>query len=139
MRAMESPWGVDGVARALPWDGGRRTCAGRVPHQRSTPNKVTPSRVDDHAREHAQATALRREGGLRRHVHLPSPPVVEMLGHLGFDWMLLDNEHGSITVDTAEACIGAAELSGMAPIVRPVRNKAEIIAPFLDRGAWGVQ
>ena len=71
--------------------------------------------------------------------NFPSPPVVEMLGHLGFDWILLDNEHGSITVDTAEACIAAAELSGMAPIVRPVANKPEIIAPFLDRGAWGVQ
>ena len=69
----------------------------------------------------------------------PSPPVVEMLGHLGFDWILLDNEHGSITVDTAESCIAAAELTGMAPIVRPVGNKPEIIAPFLDRGAWGVQ
>jgi 4-hydroxy-2-oxoheptanedioate aldolase len=69
----------------------------------------------------------------------PAPAVVEMLGHLGFDWILLDNEHGSITVDSAEACIVAAELSGMAPIVRPVGNKPEIIAPFLDRGAWGVQ
>src|SRR5437879_7628863 len=69
----------------------------------------------------------------------PSPAVVEMLGHLGFDWILLDNEHGSITVDTVEACIAAAELTGMAPIVRPVGNKPEIIAPFLDRGAWGVQ
>ena len=58
----------------------------------------------------------------------PSPPVVEMLGHLGFDWILLDNEHGSITVDSAEACIAAAELTGMAPIVRPVANKPEIIA-----------
>ena len=27
----------------------------------------------------------------------------------------------------------------MAPIVRPVSNKPEIIAPFMDRGAWGVQ
>ena len=54
-----------------------------------------------------------------------------MLGHLGFDWILLDNEHGSITVDTAEACIAAAELSGMPPIVRPVGNRPEIIAPFL--------
>ena len=69
----------------------------------------------------------------------PSPPVVEMMGHLGFDWILLDNEHGSITVDTAEACIAAAELSGTAPIVRPVANRPEVIAPFLDRGAWGVQ
>jgi len=69
----------------------------------------------------------------------PSPAVVEMLGYLGFDWILLDNEHGSITVDTAEACIAAAELTGMAPIVRPVANRPEMIAPFLDRGAWGVQ
>src|SRR6185369_13010367 len=69
----------------------------------------------------------------------PSPTVVEMLGYLGFDWILLDNEHGSITVDTAEACIVAAEMTCMAPIVRPVGNKPEIIAPFLDRGAWGVQ
>jgi 4-hydroxy-2-oxoheptanedioate aldolase len=68
----------------------------------------------------------------------PSPPVVEMLGYLGFDWILLDNEHGSVTVDTAEGCI-AVELSDTASIVRPVGNKPEIIAPFLDRGAWGVQ
>ena len=69
----------------------------------------------------------------------PAPPVIQMMGYLGFDWVLLDNEHGSITVDTAEACIAAAEISGMAPIVRPVSNRPEIIAPFLDRGAWGVQ
>ena len=43
----------------------------------------------------------------------PSPSVVEMLGRLGFDWI--------------------------APIVRPVGNKPEFIAPFLDRGAWDVQ
>ena len=27
----------------------------------------------------------------------------------------------------------------MAPIVRPVGIKPELITPFLDRGAWGVQ
>jgi 4-hydroxy-2-oxoheptanedioate aldolase len=69
----------------------------------------------------------------------PSPPVVEMLGYLGFDWVLIDNEHGSITVDSSEEMIRAAELVGLAPVVRPVGNKPEIIAPFLDRGAWGIQ
>jgi 4-hydroxy-2-oxoheptanedioate aldolase len=72
-------------------------------------------------------------------ITFPSAPVVEMLGYLGFDWVLLDNEHGSITVDNSEDLIRAADLSGIAPIVRPVANKPEIIAPFLDRGAWGVQ
>ena len=72
-------------------------------------------------------------------ITFPSPPVVEMLGLMGFDWVLIDNEHGSVTVDTAEDMIRAADLTGIAPIVRPVANKPEIIAPFLDRGAWGVQ
>jgi len=72
-------------------------------------------------------------------ITFPSPPVVEMLGYMGFDWVLIDNEHGSITIDTAEDMVRAAELSGIAPIVRPVTNKPEVIAPFLDRGAWGVQ
>ena len=72
-------------------------------------------------------------------ITFPSSPVVEMLGQLGFDWVLLDNEHGSITVDNAEDLIRAAEISNIAPIVRPVANRPEIIAPFLDRGAWGVQ
>ena len=72
-------------------------------------------------------------------ITFPSPPVVEMLGFMGFDWVLIDNEHGSITVDTSEDMIRAAELTGLAPIVRPVANRPEIIAPFLDRGAWGVQ
>ena len=72
-------------------------------------------------------------------ITFPSAPVVEMLGYLGFDWVLIDNEHGSITVDNSEDLIRAAELSNIAPIVRPVANRPEIIAPFLDRGAFGVQ
>ena len=72
-------------------------------------------------------------------ITFPSAPVVEMLGFLGYDWVLIDNEHGSITVDLAEDLIRAAEFAGAAPIVRPVGNRPEIIAPFLDRGAWGVQ
>jgi 4-hydroxy-2-oxoheptanedioate aldolase len=72
-------------------------------------------------------------------VNYPTPAIVETLGYLGFDWVLIDNEHGSITVDNAEPSIVACELSGIAPIVRPVGNRPEIIAPFMDRGAWGVQ
>ena len=72
-------------------------------------------------------------------ITFPSPTAVEMLGYMGFDWVLIDNEHGSITVDTAEEMIRAAELTGVALIVRPVANRADVICSFLDRGAWGVQ
>ena len=56
-------------------------------------------------------------------ITFPSPAVVEMLGYLGYDWVLIDNEHGNITVDLAEDMIRAAEYSGTAPIVRPVGNR----------------
>ena len=72
-------------------------------------------------------------------ITFPSATVVEMLGCLGYDWILIDNEHGSITVDNSEDMIRAAELTGIAPIVRPIGNELEFICPFLDRGAWGVQ
>jgi 2-keto-3-deoxy-L-rhamnonate aldolase RhmA len=72
-------------------------------------------------------------------ITFPEPSAVEMLGHMGFDWVLIDNEHGSVTIDTVENMIRAAELTGVAPIVRPVANRMDVIAPFLDRGAWGVQ
>ena len=72
-------------------------------------------------------------------ITFPAPPIMEMLGYMGFDWVLIDNEHGSITVDLSEDMIRACELTGIAPIVRPVANRPEVIAPFLDRGAWGVQ
>ncbi|GIS94087.1 MAG: hypothetical protein CM1200mP22_13240 [Dehalococcoidia bacterium] len=38
-----------------------------------------------------------------------------------------------------EDMIRAAELTGMAPLVRPIGNELEFICPFLDRGAWGVK
>ena len=69
----------------------------------------------------------------------PSPPTLEVLGYSGFDWVLLDNEHGDITVHTMSNCVRACEASGLVPIVRPITNRPDIIMPFMDMGAYGVQ
>ena len=69
----------------------------------------------------------------------PSPPVLEVLGYSGFDWVLLDNEHGDITVHTMANCVRACEASGLVPIVRPISNRMDVITPFMDMGAYGVQ
>ncbi|GIS96099.1 MAG: hypothetical protein CM1200mP22_33360 [Dehalococcoidia bacterium] len=44
-------------------------------------------------------------------ITFPSATVVEMLGCLGYDWILIDNEHGSITVGNSEDMIRAAEIN----------------------------
>ena len=69
----------------------------------------------------------------------PSPDIIEILGNAGFDWVLLDNEHGHVSMESMANCARACEVSGMAPIVRPIVGTPEIIRPFMDMGAFGVQ
>src|SRR5690348_4016 len=35
-------------------------------------------------------------------VMIPSPQIVEMVGAAGFDWVLLDCEHGTLTLESVE-------------------------------------
>ena len=62
-----------------------------------------------------------------------------MLGKLGLDWVLIDGEHGSLSPESMELIIMAAEASGLTPIVRPASSTPEAILQALDRGALGVQ
>ncbi len=72
-------------------------------------------------------------------VMFPSPQVVEMVGRLGFDWVLIDCEHGSISPESVELMVMAAELAGLTPIARPWTNSPEAILRLMDRGVMGVQ
>ena len=79
------------------------------------------------------------EPALGLSVMIPSPQLVEMAGGLGFDWVLIDCEHGTITLETVELMIMAAEASGVTPIVRPRSKDTQDIVQVMDRGAAGVQ
>jgi 4-hydroxy-2-oxoheptanedioate aldolase len=72
-------------------------------------------------------------------IMIPSPQMVEMAAHAGFDWVLIDMEHGTISLETAELMIMAAEARGITPIVRPRSNASAEITSVMDRGAAGVQ
>ena len=72
-------------------------------------------------------------------VMFPSPHIVDMVGRLGFDWVLIDCEHGSISVESVELMVLAAEAAGITPIARPSVNSFEAIGQLMDRGVMGVQ
>src|SRR4029450_9140969 len=72
-------------------------------------------------------------------VMIPSPQIVEMIAAAGFDWVLLDCEHGTLTLESVELMAMAAEASGITAIARPVSRSAEHILQVLDRGVMGVQ
>jgi 4-hydroxy-2-oxoheptanedioate aldolase len=81
----------------------------------------------------------RGEVALGCSVMIPSPQVVEMLGHAGFDWVLIDCEHGSASLADVELMAMACDAAGITPIARPRSNAASDIQSVMDRGAMGVQ
>lgn len=69
----------------------------------------------------------------------PSPQLVEMVAYAGFDWVLIDCEHGSIGLADVELMAMAADASGITPIARPRSNASADIQAVMDRGVKGVQ
>lgn len=72
-------------------------------------------------------------------VNLCHPAVLEIAGLAGFDFAIIDTEHGELSSDRAVDMVRAAKLSGVSPVVRVYANQPELIAKALDIGAEGVQ
>ncbi len=72
-------------------------------------------------------------------VRYPDAGLVEMLGYLGWDFLVFDGEHGPLEPGDCEHMVRAAELREVTPIVRVTANSAPIILRFMDTGAQGAQ
>ena len=81
----------------------------------------------------------RGEPALGASIMFPSPQLVEMLAYAGFDWVLIDCEHGSLGLADVEVMAMAADASGITAIARPRSNDAADIQSVMDRGVKGVQ
>jgi 4-hydroxy-2-oxoheptanedioate aldolase len=71
-------------------------------------------------------------------VYLPSPKFTEIVGLLGFDFVVIDMEHGPIDSNIAEDMVRAAEVTGTTPLLRVTHNSPPLILRALDLGAQGV-
>jgi 4-hydroxy-2-oxoheptanedioate aldolase len=71
-------------------------------------------------------------------VQIPSPQVVEILGYAGFDFVVIDGEHGAVNPETVESMIRTGEGVGIAPMVRVAHCDPASIRLPLDWGAAGV-
>ena len=68
-----------------------------------------------------------------------APEFIEAIGYAGFDFCILDMEHGPTQLETLQNLIRAAEGSGVLPIVRTRDRSAESVAQPLDLGAAGIE
>ena len=66
---------------------------------------------------------------------LGSAPTVELIGGSGFDWMLLDMEHGPIDIDNLRSHLMALNGATTMPVVRVKWNDMVEIKRVLDLGA----
>ncbi|HYM48715.1 MAG TPA: aldolase/citrate lyase family protein [Burkholderiaceae bacterium] len=67
---------------------------------------------------------------------ITSPALVEMCGYAGFDFVVLDNEHGPASIETTEHLIRAAKCANVIPVVRTLEPD---ILRVLDIGASAIQ
>lgn len=70
---------------------------------------------------------------------ITDPAVVEIAGYAGFDFVIIDQEHGPISTEAAQNMIRAAEAVGIAPIIRVQKNEESVLLKALDIGAEGIE
>lgn len=90
-------------------------------------------------RNRIKECALRGERALGVNVQTGAPEVVEIAGACGYDYVMLDMEHGAFGFETVVNMIRAAEAYDITPIVRiPHWQDLPSIRRCLDAGAMGV-
>jgi len=70
---------------------------------------------------------------------ISDPAVIEVMGYAGFDFVIIDLEHGPNSVQTVQNLVRAAEVANLFPIVRVKENLFSVIGEVLDIGAGGIQ
>lgn len=65
--------------------------------------------------------------------------VVEIMGFAGFDFVIIDGEHGPISIESAQNMVRAAETANITSVIRVSNNDESLILRALDIGAQGIE
>ena len=71
-------------------------------------------------------------------ITLGHPAIGEILANAGFDWLVVDLEHSTISLEQAGDLIRVIDLAGSVPLVRLTSNDANQIKRVMDAGAQGI-
>ncbi|MSU48401.1 MAG: hypothetical protein EXS37_04795 [Opitutus sp.] len=71
-------------------------------------------------------------------LQIPSPELVELFGLAGFDFVMLDGEHGA-TTPHLPSLILACDAAGVTSIVRVPSHDRGWVLPAMELGAGGIQ
>ena len=71
-------------------------------------------------------------------VNFASPWFIDIVAAVGFDFAIIDCEHGPMSPAEIEPMLRAAEAGGITALVRVPANDPSTILRYLDVGAMGV-
>lgn len=66
------------------------------------------------------------------------PNIADIMASAGFEWLVVDMEHTSIDLTTAQSLISTIQANGVKALVRVSKNEEVIIKKVLDSGADGI-
>ncbi len=71
-------------------------------------------------------------------ITLGHPAIAEIFARAGFDWLVVDLEHSTISIEQAGELIRVIDLCGVTPLVRLTSNHPDQIKRVMDAGAHGI-
>jgi 4-hydroxy-2-oxoheptanedioate aldolase len=96
-------------------------------------------RIDCRVRENKVKKKLQAGGvSIGSWLAFESPLSAEIMAAAGFEWLMIDTEHGPITGSAAIHLINACRAADCVPFLRVVWNESSLIQQALDMGAFGV-
>lgn len=67
-----------------------------------------------------------------------SPELIELFGITGYDFLVLDTEHGTLSPGGSEHLIRAIQYANLTPFIRIPNFERSSVLKALDRGAMGI-
>jgi 4-hydroxy-2-oxoheptanedioate aldolase len=71
-------------------------------------------------------------------VTMESTLAAEVMANAGFDWLVIDMEHGPVSPSAAQILATAIRTTGTVPMVRVCWNDSALIQGTLDNGVFGL-
>ena len=81
---------------------------------------------------------LARKRLLGTFLKLPTTQVIEILGPIGYDFVIIDQEHAALDRSITDLMILAARAANIAPVVRIPEFTESCVLGALDSGAMGI-
>jgi len=85
-----------------------------------------------------KAKLERGEAVIGSFLYVPSARLTEIVGLCGFDFIVIDQEHGPIGTESAEEMVRACELTECTPLIRVGGLHSHSVLQALDIGGMGV-